>query len=1344
MTLMNGTHATWLEAPEHPAETIEVKAPPDAVAPQDATGVLSMMLPLMGSMGVMVFMAVSNNNSTRMLLTCGAMVLAMLSMVVVNISRQIRQHRSSVTNQRREYLAYISELRTTVREAAARQRHDAVSRLPEPDALPYLVQAGTRVWERGTSQEDSVQVRLGRSTQPLEVGLEAEELGPLSKPDPACLSAMHRFVDTHTDVDSLPLSVSLSALSHIAITGPEPEAGAQARAMLSHLISLTPPSMLRLVVLSSEEKLPQWEWVKWTPHVWSETASDAVGPRRLIASSLDQLTGALPPPLHALSGGQPDDNPALFHTVLIADDVPYQRARVLQLHRGQGLTVISVSESSTPPEPFPPPSLHLELGTREEGSDVIPMTLTAPGQDPVELQADSMSPSAAEAVARRLMGHYRVSGEQAVTAPVGTSDPKRSEDLLKLLNMGDVRQLNPENYWGQRRGQDRLSVPFGVTPEGTPVVLDIKESAEGGMGPHGLLVGATGSGKSEVLRTLVLALALTHPPDQLNFVLVDFKGGATFAGMSSLPHVSAMISNLEEELGLVDRMAEALRGEMTRRQQLLRSAGNYANVADYEQARLQGKHNGSPLPALVIILDEFSELLAARPEFIDTFVAIGRLGRSMQIHLLLSSQRLDEGRLRGLDSHLSYRIGLRTFSASESRTVLGTVDAYHLPSLPGVGYLKSSTDTMTRFRASYVAGKPLPSPAAPAELPSPPPEQARPTAIVLPFTGTEVIDADRPHEVALPPPPPTQEVTASQASPEDDRTTLDIAVAQMTGQGTPAHQIWLPPLDVSETFDSLTQDLMVDSSLGLHSPSWRARGDLVVPLGITDIPLEQRREILSVDLSGAGGHVAVIGGPLSGKSTALRSLVMGLALTRTPKEVQFYVIDLGGGTFSTIVDLPHLAGLATRDEPEIIARIVAEVTALLDDRERYFRAHRIDSIQTYRGERAAGRLDDGYGDIFLIVDGWGTLKTDFEDITASILALAPRALALGVHFVISSNRWLDLRMQIRDILSTRIELRLGDAIDSEIDRKVAQRVPTGKPGRGLDPNARHMLIAQPRIDGNHDPASLAQGVSHACKNIAVAWRGEPGPKLRLLPTKIDLAELQALAPNTSGPVIGIDEARLEPVVLNMVNDPSLIVLGDAKTGKSSFLRALAKEICRDKTPDDVRLLAIDLRRSLLGELPEEFLLAYLTVRDTAASEIRDLSGYLQGRMPGPNVTPEQLRNRSWWNGPEIYVLVDDYDLVATQASNPLSALQPLLAQAQDIGLHLILTRRMGGAARALYEPIIQTLNDVSSPGIMLPGSPDEGPLLGRQKPVPGPPGRARLITRDGVRVLQLAWSAPTL
>ena len=225
------------------------------------------------------------------------------------------------------------------------------------------------------------------------------------------------------------------------------------------------------------------------------------------------------------------------------------------------------------------------------------------------------------------------------------------------------------------------------------------------MGPHGLVIGATGSGKSEFLRTLVLGLAMTHSPEQLNMVLVDFKGGATFAGMSDMPHVSAVITNLAQELTLVDRMQDALSGEMVRRQELLRDAGNFASIRDYERARAAGEQL-DPLPSLFIVVDEFSEMLSAKPEFIDLFVAIGRLGRSLGLHLLLASQRLEEGRLRGLESHLSYRVGLRTFSAGESRSVLGVPDAYELPPIPGLATSSPTSRRCCGSRPAYVSGPP--------------------------------------------------------------------------------------------------------------------------------------------------------------------------------------------------------------------------------------------------------------------------------------------------------------------------------------------------------------------------------------------------------------------------------------------------------------------------------------------------------------------------------------------------------------------------------------------------------------------------------------------------------------
>ena len=178
-----------------------------------------------------------------------------------------------------------------------------------------------------------------------------------------------------------------------------------------------------------------------------------------------------------------------------------------------------------------------------------------------------------------------------------------------------------------------------------------------------------------------------------------------------------------------------------------------------------------------------------------------------------------------------------------------------------------------------------------------------------------------------------------------DMTELDIAVARMAGTGIEAHQVWLPPLDVPDTMDSLMPDLGVDPRLGYVSKEWRAKGRLRVPLGVVDLPLEQRRELLKFDFSGANGHMAVVGGPLSGKSTALRSIVMALSLTHTPQEVQFYILDFGGGTFTPFEGAAHVAAVVTRDREETINRMLSELEGIIADREKYFRENRIDSIE---------------------------------------------------------------------------------------------------------------------------------------------------------------------------------------------------------------------------------------------------------------------------------------------------------------------------------------------------------------------------------------------------------------
>ncbi|MFC4224027.1 type VII secretion protein EccCa [Lysinibacter cavernae] len=1310
-----------LAPPKAPSGKITLQAPPEIEASDGVSSLLSSMMPMLGSVGAIV-MVTMNNASPTGFLTGGMFLLSSLGFVAVNGWRQRSQQQASTLANRREYLAYLSELRKTVRIAAKQQRRAALWANPAPSSLIFLADEKTRVWERSSEDADFLQVRVGVTNQPLCLALEAPELPPLAQLDPVAASAAHRFMVTHHQQPNLPRSIGLADYSHVEVTGGEDDVRGIARALILQAATMHSPDQLQIAILADTEAIRQWEWAKWLPHANSPRASDGVGAVRMIAPALAEIQDLLPEEVAERPRFFRGSSSHTPHLIVVVDGGHIPRGNPIVTDEGvSGVTVIDLPASWD--ELDEPNRLRLAVGARSaSGNPMIELVHSdSVGQS---LEADVISVAEAEATARRLSPLVVNDGSQAVENRVAASD-----ELVDLLGLGDVRDFDLDRAWRPRLQRDRLRVPIGLTSEGVPIALDIKESAQQGMGPHGLIIGATGSGKSEVLRTLVLALALTHSPEQLNFVLVDFKGGATFAGMAGMPHVSAVITNLGEELTLVDRMQDALQGEMVRRQELLRSAGNFANVTDYEKARLGGRTDLAPLPALLIVADEFSELLAAKPEFVETFVNIGRLGRSLQVHLLLSSQRLEEGKLRGLDSHLSYRIGLRTFSAAESRTVLGVPDAYHLPPLPGVGFLKEDTTTMTQFRASYVSGPP-PARKAISSIAG---EQREIT--IEPFTAAPVIarqDAVEEHVVA--------------ETVKEERSTFDIAVERMTGRGPAAHQVWLPPLVIPASLDQLMPDLAADPQLGLISHTWRNAGDLVVPLGIVDRPLEQRRENLTISLGGAAGHMAIVGGPLTGKSTLARSLLVSLSLTRTPAEVQFYVLDFGGGTFTPLVDLAHVSGIASRNEPDVVRRLLAEVTGILDQREVYFKANGLDSIETYRQRRAQGRVDDGYGDIFLIVDGWGMVRSDFEEIEPEILAITARGLTYGVHVVITAARWMELRANIKDLIGTRLELRLGDPSDSELDRKTAVNVPTGMPGRGITPTKHHMLAALPRIDGSGDASSLADGIEHLVATVNAAWTGPAGPKLRLLPEQISLTEIQQIAPPEQRKLwLGIDEANLAPYGIDPRAEPHLYLYGDSGSGKSSMLRSYVHEIMRLYKPNEAKIFVVDFRRALLGEIPDNYLGSYLTAHDAATSGIADLAAFFKSRMPGPDVTPEQLRNRSWWTGAEGFLLVDDYDLVSTSQGNPLQPIVSLLAQASDVGLHVVLTRRSGGASRAAYDQVIQGLNDLGTTGILLSGNPEEGALIGKVKAAPAVPGRAQIVSRErGVFGAQLGFVPPTM
>jgi S-DNA-T family DNA segregation ATPase FtsK/SpoIIIE len=1375
-----------------PADTLTLAAPP-AVAwtASNLAGWLQYLVPLLGSGGsaALLFAMPGPRSAWLVALVAGAAAAS----VVLGLGLRLVERRAARRARRRErarYLTHLDQVAAQAERRASAQLAVAGHLHPDLPTLWSLVNRTDRLWERRPTDDDFLTVRVGRGPVPTASTVRLDATGgPLVEHDPELLQAAETLVARAQRLPDAPVTVPLRHLGVLAVTGPPERTRSLVRSMLCQLAAFHAPDDLRILAAFPPPALADWAWLKWLPHTRDPTPTPDRPPTCLLAENQTQLDAHLARelPLHRTSSGSVAGSPPHGnrpHLLVMLDATApgagfapaagpstggpggqFGGARFEELlghAAAAGVTVVWLA-TDIPGEPS-----ELAARVRIDDHGLATFQETAPGgRLATGIRADRGGPAFCEAIARR-MAPLRLDRPPTSAAGAG---PLRLLDLLDLVGRGTDRaapthpadradpadpadsvdpmdsahptdppnSADPTDPTGPvdrgtglrpRSRTELLGVPVGMTPGGDPLALDLKEAAEGGIGPHGLVVGATGSGKSELLRTVVAGLAATHPPDQLAFVLVDFKGGAAFADLAPLPQVAGLITNLHADLSMVDRAMAALQGELARRQRLLHDAGRQPDLRAYS-ARRQADPRLEPLPYLLVVVDEFGELLAVRPEFLDLFIAIGRVGRSLGMHLLLASQRLDEGRLHGLDGHLRYRICLRTFSAAESTAVLGTPDAYHLPPAPGTALLKVDANPPFRFTAALVSTRGGPSPAG-----SGPP--ARPPG------------------------------------PSD----LEVLVANLAGAGRRAHQVWLAPLPAAISLDEL---------LERGEPGW-----LRVPVGVVDRPLEQVQEPLVLDLSGGAGHLAVVGAPRTGKSTLLCTIVAALAATHPPDAVQAYAIDLGGGLLHRFGGLPHVGAVCGPREPERAHRLVRELRRIVAERERCFRDLGVESMTSWHELRRAGLDLDEYGEVFLLVDNWGALVRELPELEAGITELAATGLHYGVHLVLAANRWAELRPALRDNLGGRLELRLNDPLESELGRVAAAALPE-LPGRGLIPSG---LQFQAALAG--PPQAVLDRALHGPGGAAA-------PPLRLLPELLAETALPAAGQGQpNGVPFAVEEHRLEPVWLDLFEGPPhLLVLGDGGCGKSSLLRLLAHGLAARHRPEEVALLVVDLRRSLLDLTTLPHLAGYACTTAMLTKAVAHLHRRLTEPMPpslegppDPGITlwppaeadpslptgPESTLDPPYasipvspWlpgeltgsgppprpvppliplrppgpagapirEGPRYVVLVDDYDLLPTATGSPLLPLLDLLGQGRELGLHLVLTRGAAGTARAAFEPIFQRLRELGGPGLIMSGDPGEGAILAGQRAAPLPPGRGLLVRpRQPPTLVQVAYGTP--
>lgn len=1240
---------------------IPLPTPPE-LPEADSASMAMLLMPLIGGAGSIV-MVVTMRPGPLGILTGALFFLALLAMAGMWWARAAAGRRKEIWRSRYLFFTELEHARTLATKVAAEQIAAAHTHFPDPARWIPAGLTPTELAARRLTPDNArfALVRYGEGPAALAATfIQAEHSeAPAISPDPIGISATDAFLRTHATLADLPALIRLTDFPRIYLIGPPAHTRACARALILSAALTHSPRQLRMALITADPG--PWQWLKYLPHI---CPGGTIGPDQLVFTPASNGFATLFSPHDGATASPSDPS----HWLIICDTGSIPAISTPIDTSPIQLWLIITSSAPVPTDSAIP---YISIDLRTLSSPVVTI-----GEQVIDTQkVDLLSISEASAGARQIAA---VSSRSATSTNASAS----------AANAPSTFPTDAHALRAQRTRASELAIPLGLDQSGAPLILDLKEFAHGGMGPHGLIIGATGSGKSELLRTLVAGLILRHSAAELNLVLIDFKGGATFTPFAAVPHLSALITNLADDVTLVDRLADAIAGEISRRQELLRTSGPFPSQIAYESARQSARPELPPLPSLIIIVDEFSELLNERPDFADIFASLGRVGRSLGIHLLLASQRLDEGKIRGLESHISYRIAMRTFTELESRTVLNSRAAYHLPTEPGHGYLYTGS-SLRRFRATYISG-----PHHPAATGA----QSSPTVI--------------PHILHTYDAAPSTPVPAPAPEKSTTQSILNVALARLPTDNQRAHQIWLPPLETPETLGQL----FTKSATAM----WLTTGDSSgqppdhIPVGVSDIPRQQRRDITRIDLGPLSSHILVVGGPRSGKSTFALTCALAIAAVYPPRSARLFVLD-GTGALAPLAQLSHCIGYARAADSPIIDAIF----------------HHLDNAIALREQSADPNAPHPL--IAVLIDGWSSLIRDLPQCEERLTTIAARGLSCAIRIIISTSRALDIRSQLRDVCGQVIEFKLTDPLDSLHNHKLARAVPAHIPGRGLNASGQHFHAAIPALTCGSDPkTTIHDHLKRAIASVNQHYHGPPLTKITPLPTSITLAELRARAPespSTPTPImLGLNQATHHPLPFDDHSHPLMVIIGGAKVGKTTFLRSLLTQLAERYSPQEAQFYLIDYRRTLSGILSPDHLDAHARMGDEVRQILPAILEVLHARLSAIASHPSTSPTRA-------FLIIDDYQLAREDIAAVLTQLSALLPLAEEIGLRLIISAKLGGLTTA-SDRLITHMWEVGAASILFSTGSQRTLLPEPLRAMNLPPGRAQFYTHDDAGIIQ--------
>lgn len=1192
--------------------------------------------------------------------------------------------------------------------------------------------------------------------------------------EPFTYAAYRRFLRTQQFVTNCPLGMSLRELPAYAFRGDPEAVMALARAVIVSLAYNSSPRDLTIGLICDNPSRDDWDWLKWLPHTQNRFSTDRSGTARLAWRSVSEFVN------------DTRDRPAedTSHTIVFVDTPDSDVALPPGASTNNTTFVIlrAISESLTETAGRLRVTANRELSTPTQKNFA---------------HADSVSVMQARLIAQK-MSRYRPPNWDGVSH-TETAVEAAALDFLTALGITNLETFDPRAQWHRNATDSHFEVPIGYRStekyERTNelVTLDFGEASVQGSGLHGAIQGITGSGKSYLLNGMVLALCVLFGPDKLNLILMDFKGGSTFAGFERLPHTVANITNLVKEEELVERAYEVIEGEIYRRENFLRDF-KAKDIVAYRKMRAAKPNEYPALPELFIIVDEFREFMETHKEkgYLKLLTRTGAVGRGLGMHIIPCSQYIDQSLLQDLMEHFTFGISLKTQTGQRSRAVLKDTDAAKdLPMGRGAFILRRDTgERLTNaisfdVEAPYIAAR---------------------TAAAAAKTATK----DKPgaggrlHRFTL-------ANSYEQAAPEE--TTLD----------APAHADIEYPTMRDALIDHLSHFDDV-KALELWKPSLRAPisyADIdIAPassqrlqfrLGDTDAPRLHTRLPYVITPEGGKAHIRVIGRGSSGRTTAIEAIIAGACRAYSPAFCSFYLVDYAGAKLGEMEQMPNVGGYARKSDTDKVSRLIGETFRLIDIREREFgKRAGVVSLDQYFASRAADPVeDDPYGHYFLVIDGFPSYVDENPEVKETFLRLLNDGGRLGVHLVVSGESQNRIPLKLNDFFGTTVQLAVEDPAASlgydQRQKALLRAIPAQQPGRCVDVErslAARVVIpmfdpVQPvgEEEGNpvYDPhADYSAGIQRfvsAMQQLHVDGQGEviraprvdPAPpvidysvvwdvydrhrvqtcqrKLGHAPAPAEFAEWwSGQRPIDKHLPIGVSTEDLRIVTIPDMTSPHLVAVGEPKSGRTSLLRSIINSIVHQFTPEQAQIVILETKYEFLTEQEElakrGYLMGYSSDKTTSSEIVAKVKTEIERRNPSMDqqLTAAMIRDRSWYSGPEIFVLVDGVQAFGGSTAmfgqeNPIDPIAGLVEGRNDLGLHVYITGpAQGFATTRMSSRIYKALSGAQSATLLLSGPVAEGTLWPGTgiKFAPRRPGQAMLVDAETMvpEVIQTAHARP--